>query len=300
MARVEELIALVSKTTIPVLVLGETGSGKGLVAEAIHQRSARAGGPFVRINCAALSETLLETELFGHERGAFTGAHAAKRGLLEAASGGTVFLDEAGDMPAGVQAKLLHALEQNEVMALGALKPRSIDVRFVAATNRDVAALVAEGRLRQDLYFRLNGVTIRVPPLRERPEDIASLARAFVEEASARMNRPAPLITDEAMKVLVAYPWPGNVRELRNAMVRASLFAAEKIGVEHFDLGSVASVARSAPEGPLHAQVRDLEKQRIVEALQRCGNNQVETAKVLGIARGTLRSRMKELGLLPK
>jgi DNA-binding NtrC family response regulator len=301
MARVEELVGLVAPTPIGVLVLGETGVGKGLVAETIHRRSPRALGPFVRVNCAALAETLLESELFGHERGAFTGALQSKPGLLEAANGGTILLDEVGDMPAATQAKLLHALEHNEVTRVGAVKPRPIDVRFIAATNRDLQALVAEGKFRQDLYFRLNGVTVKVPPLRERRLETPSLARAFVAEACARMGRPPATITDEAMHLLVSYDWPGNVRELRNAIVRAALFAKSgRIGAEHFEIAAPAPAASPAPAsgGKLRPQVRELERQRILDALERCGHNQVAAAKALGIARGTLRSRMKELGLL--
>jgi DNA-binding NtrC family response regulator len=302
MARVEELVGLVAPTPIGVLVLGETGVGKGLVAETIHRRSPRAAGPFVRVNCAALAETLLESELFGHERGAFTGALQSKPGLLEAANGGTILLDEVGDMPAATQAKILHAVEHNEVMRVGSIKPRSIDVRFIAATNRDLQELVAEGQFRQDLYFRLNGMTIRVPPLRERRLETPSLARAFVAEACVRMGRPPATLTDEAMRLLLSYEWPGNVRELRNAMVRAALFAQKgRIGVEHFEIAPSAAPAShgaGGSGGKLRSEVRELERKRILDVLERCGNNQVAAAKALGIARGTLRSRMKDLGLL--
>jgi transcriptional regulator with PAS, ATPase and Fis domain len=304
MGRVAELIAMVAPTAIPVLILGETGVGKGLVAQTIHGRSPRESGPFVRVNCAALAETLLESELFGHERGAFTGAQQAKPGLLEAASGGTILLDEVGDMPAATQGKLLHALEHGEVLRVGSIKPRPVDVRFLAATNRDLKAMIATGRFREDLFFRLNGVTILVPPLRERPSEIPSLARAFVKEACAQLGKPPAPITDEATQLLLEYDWPGNVRELRNAMVRAALFAQlGPIGARHFefDRGAYVPKAQAATtDGPLRAEVRELERQKIVAALERCGHNQVAAAKALGIARGTLRSRMKELGLLGK
>jgi DNA-binding NtrC family response regulator len=275
-ARAEELVDQVAPTSVAVLVLGETGVGKGLVAETIHRRSPRGAGPFVRVDCAALAESLLESELFGHERGAFSGAQQAKPGLLEAASGGTILLDEVGDMPSATQAKLLHVLEHNEVLRVGSVTPRPIDVRYVAATHRDLQTLVDEGSFRRDLFLRLNGASIRVPPLRERRSEIPSLARAFVSEACVRMGRPPAAITDEAMRLLVSYGWPGNVRELRNAMVRAALFAQSgRIGV------------------------RELERQRILEALERCGRVQAAAARALGIARSTLRSRMKRLGLLP-
>jgi DNA-binding NtrC family response regulator len=302
MARVYETVGRVAASTLPVLLLGETGVGKGVVASAIHRRSPRAQRPFVRVNCAAIAESLLESELFGHERGAFTGAAQAKPGLLEAASSGTILLDEIGDVPVATQAKLLHSLEHNEVLRVGSVKPRPIDVRVVTATNRDLPALVAAERFRQDLFFRLNAVTVLVPPLRERPTEIRALAGAFVEEASARMGRPAPAVTDGAMKLLLAYQWPGNVRELRNAMVRATLFAeGGKIGEEHFELASPATAAGgpSPAPGTLRAHVRAVERQRILDALDRCRNNQVETARALGISRGTLRSRMRELGMLP-
>jgi transcriptional regulator with PAS, ATPase and Fis domain len=311
MARVYETVGRVAASNLSVLLLGETGVGKGVVAEAIHHRSPRAARPFVRVNCAAIADSLFESELFGHERGAFTGAAHAKPGLLEAADSGTILLDEIGDMPLPAQAKLLHALECNEVLRVGSVKPRPIDVRVVAATNRDLLALVAAERFRQDLFFRIDGVTISIPPLRERATEIRALARAFVEEASARIGRPAPKISDGAMNVLLTYHWPGNVRELRNAMVRAVLLSqGGSIGQEQFQLSTEAAPGRSAAAsrrgissgcGPrtLRARVRELEKQQIVEMLDRCQNNQVETARRLGISRGTLRNRMRELGLLP-
>jgi transcriptional regulator with PAS, ATPase and Fis domain len=296
-ARLDDLVATVAPADIPVLLLGETGVGKGVTAEAIHRQSKHAAGRFVRVNCAALADALLESELFGHERGAFTGAVQAKPGLVEAASGGTLLLDEVGDMPLATQAKLLHVLEHGEVLRVGALTPRPVDVRFVAATNRDLEARVADGRFRQDLYYRLNGVSITIPPLRERSSEIAGLAASFVDEACARMGRPLLGMTDAALDLLTRHDWPGNVRELRNAVLRAALFArGDRIGVEHFDLP--AGPERLASGGVLRGDVRDLERRRIVEALARSGDNLSETARTLGIARGTLRSRMKELGLV--
>jgi DNA-binding NtrC family response regulator len=304
MARVYESVEKVASTNVPVLLLGETGVGKGIVAEAIHRRSLRAARPLVRVNCAALADSLIESELFGHERGAFTGASAAKEGLLEAADGGTLLLDEIGDMPLGAQAKLLHVLEHGEVVRVGSVKPRTVDVRILTATNHDLEALAASGRFRTDLLFRINAVTLHIPPLRERPSELASLARAFADEASARMGRPAPAITDAAMRLLLAHPWPGNVRELRNAMVRAALFAQHgTISVEHLGLPAQKAslqVPRAADDPRvLRHEVRALEQRRIVEALEQCGQNQVRAARELGISRGTLRTRMRELGLLP-
>lgn len=299
MTAVHELVNLVAKTTIPVLLLGETGVGKGVIAEGIHKRSGRHGASFLRLNCAAIPEPMLESELFGHERGAFTGATDAKPGLLEAASGGTVLLDEIGDMPLAAQAKLLHALDHDEVLRVGALKPRPIDVRFIAVTNRDLLADIDVGKFRQDLYFRLNGVTITVPPLRERQSEIPFLARSFVAEASSRIGCAPVEITSAALERLQAHAWPGNVRELRNVMIRATLFArGGRIGVEHFE-PAASGVVQPRAATALRGQVRDLELRRVAEALAECGQNQVEAAKRLGISRNTLRSRMKELGLLP-
>jgi transcriptional regulator with PAS, ATPase and Fis domain len=300
MARMEELIELVSGTTVPVILMGETGAGKGVVAETIHRRSARAAAAFVRVNCAALAEGLFESELFGHEKGAFTGAVHSKPGLLEAAHGGTILLDEVGDMPASIQAKLLHAVEHGEVLRVGSIKPKPVDVRFISATNHDLPKLVEEGRFRRDLFFRINGATILVPPLRDRRSEIPQLARSFATEASTRLHCAQVTISDAALALLSAYDWPGNVRELRNAMVRAVLFARGGcIGVEHFELASPRASDHTLESSALRSQVRELEKSRIVDALERCNHNQVATAKALGIARGTLRSRMRELGLLP-
>jgi transcriptional regulator with PAS, ATPase and Fis domain len=253
------------------------------------------------LNCAAIPETLLENELFGSERGAFTGASGPKPGLLESANGGSVLLDEVGDVPLAIQAKLLHALDHEEVMRVGALRPRAIDVRFIAATNRNLDELVADGRFRQDLLFRLNGMTITIPPLRERGSELAALVRTFIAEASARLGHSEVGISEDALSRLALHEWPGNVRELRNVIVRAVLFArGGRIGVEHFEPAQVPTPSTRPGAGNLHGAVRELEHARIAEALEQCGHNQVETAKRLGISRGTLRSRMKELGLLPR
>ncbi len=234
MRAVEQLIDLVARSDLGVLLLGETGVGKTVAAEAIHARSLRARGPLLRLNCAALPEALLEGELFGYERGAFTGATSAKAGLLETASSGTVLLDEIGEMPLATQAKLLTVIESREVQRLGSLKPTRIDVRFLAATNRDLLARAGEGQFRLDLYYRLNGISIVIPPLRERTREIPSFATRFLEEAAAKVRRRAPRLSSEALGVLIRHPFFGNIRELRNTMERAFVLATGGVvGPEH-------------------------------------------------------------------
>ncbi len=225
---VRELYRLVSRVApsdLNVLLLGETGVGKEVFAEAIHAASLRAAGPLVRVNCAALSESLLESELFGHERGAFTGAHQRRLGLLETAIGGTVFLDEIGELSAAMQSKLLRVLEQRELTRLGGVEPIRLDVRFISATNRPLAHEVSAERFRRDLYFRLNGLSLHIPPLRERRAELLPLARRFVEQAAVAQARPPPALSLEAVARLEAHDWPGNLRELRQTIERAVLIA---------------------------------------------------------------------------
>jgi transcriptional regulator with PAS, ATPase and Fis domain len=309
MSEVLRLIDLVANSDVSVVLLGETGVGKEVLAARVHAGSARASGPFVRINCAALADSLLESELFGHERGAFTGAVAAKAGLFESAEGGTIFLDEIGETPAATQVKLLRVLETREVMRVGGLKPRAVDVRVVAATHRDLPERVAGGAFREDLWFRLNGMTIAIPPLRERKSEILPLAARFVREACARASRQEPAIAAEVRDRLVAYDWPGNVRELKTTMERAVVLAqGGQIDVEHVLLSapqqrsSTARVNRDTqPVMPAAASLPDavsaLEKQRIEEALRACNGNQTAAAKMLGISRRTLVYRLGALGL---
>jgi two-component system response regulator AtoC len=327
MVRLEALATRVAGGDISVLLLGETGVGKEVMAEAIHARSKRAEGPFLRLNCASLGETLLESELFGHEKGSFTGAVAAKPGLLETADGGTVFLDEVGEMPLATQAKLLRVIEDRQVLRVGGLRPRAIDVRFVAATHRDLADAVRRGAFREDLYFRLNGISLRVPPLRERVGEIDGLARRFVARAweRTRSAAPPPVLADEALAALRRHAWPGNVRELRNAIERAVLLCNDgEIRAAHLllddddgaeapaetarggtssrppapALGASASASASAGESPaLRREVDAFERARIVDALERCGGNQTQAARVLGISRRTLVARLGEYGI---
>ena len=295
MKRLYAMIDRVAPSELSVLLLGETGVGKEVVAEAIHLGSARAHGPFVRVNCAAIAESLVESELFGHERGAFTGASQAKRGILEAADGGTVFLDEVGELSRAVQAKLLRVLEEREVQRVGSLEPRAIDVRFVSATNRDLRAESEAGEFRSDLYFRLNGISLHVPPLRERREEIVPLAQRFARRVS---RDDAPRIAAATVTLLQRHDWPGNVRELRNAMERAAVLAGQSaIEPEHLP-PEIAGSEGAPPAGAgLRDEMLDLERRRIVEALERCDGNQTKAAELLGMPRRTFVKRLDEHGI---
>jgi transcriptional regulator with GAF, ATPase, and Fis domain len=311
MARLHELVAQVARSDIPVLVVGETGAGKEIIAAAVHRTSARAEGPYVVLNCAALAESLLESELFGYEKGAFTGATQAKRGLIEAADGGSVLLDEIGEMPLATQAKLLRALENGELVRVGAVKPQRVDVRFIAATNRDLPAMVREGRFRRDFYYRLNGITIPVPPLRQRRAEIAPLARYFLAQAAGRMGRTAPMLAPAVVAILEAHAWPGNVRELKHVVDRAvALCRGDELQIEHviLDAEPAGEPARSssptpppspAPQnaGRLMRLDPETERRLIVEALEQAGGHQGRAAEILGISRRTLISRLDEYGV---
>ncbi|HUH05434.1 MAG TPA: sigma 54-interacting transcriptional regulator [Kofleriaceae bacterium] len=249
MQHLHRMIERIAQSTINVLILGETGVGKEVMAERLHRKSPRAEQPFVRLNCAALSETLLESELFGHERGAFTGATSKKRGLLETAEGGTVFLDELGELPLSIQAKLLRVIEERRVLPVGGLKSTPIDVRLVAATNRDLEACIKSGLFREDLYFRLNGFSLVIPPLRQRPSELDGFISMFLSEACARLERPVePQVSAEARALLRRYSWPGNIRELRNVIERAVVLATgDEILPEHLPVEKMrATFATSA------------------------------------------------------
>jgi two-component system, NtrC family, response regulator AtoC len=309
---------LAARGPISVLLLGETGVGKEMLALEIHRTSPRASGPFVALNCASLADSLLESELFGHEKNSFTGATHAKPGLLETAGGGTVLLDEIGDIPLATQVKLLRVIEERKVTRVGGRVAIPIDVRFVSATHRDLEGEAQRGGFRQDLLFRLNGVTLEIPPLRERKAELEVLASVFLEGAAHALGRPTPRIAPAALGALLAYEWPGNVRELRHAMERAALMCAgEEVALEHLPprvaavggrgparvASTLASSSAVAPSGA-HASgdlreerrvaVEDIERRQIEDALARCGGNQTAAAALLGISRRTLVARLAQ------
>jgi len=316
MQRVYDLATRAAGSDISVLILGETGVGKEVMAETIHRRSPRAEHPFLRLNCAALPESLLEGELFGHERGAFTGAHAAKVGLLESTDRGTVFLDEIGELALGTQAKLLRVLEERTVIRLGATKPRHIDVRFVTATNRDLGREVKAGRFRGDLYYRISGLVVRIPPLRLRRAELQPLALHFLRVFCERSGHPTPRLSPGAVEVLHSYDWPGNVRELRNVMERAALLSNDhEIGREHVMLEPPVPEEEEVEDDDFDAvtKVMDVldpsqppslgdaegvsERDRVIRALEACGGNQTRAAKMLGVSRRTLINRLEAFQL---
>jgi transcriptional regulator with AAA-type ATPase domain len=290
MVELERVLERTAKSDLTVLLLGETGAGKEVMAERVHRLSPRRARPLLKLNTAALPETLLESELFGHEKGAFTGALKDKPGLLETAAGGTVFLDEIGDLPERLQVKLLRVLEERAVWRVGGLSPRPIDVRFVAATHRDLDAAVAEGKFRQDLYFRISAVSIVIPPLRQRSAEIPELARQFAAQAAERFGVAAPRLSPAALDELLRYAWPGNIRELRNVVERAvCLCTGREIGVEQLPLEKLRRQQV--------AERSDPERARIIEALEEFAGNQTHAAKKLGISRGTLVARLRSLGI---
>lgn len=305
MQKVEELIRKVAPSEATLLITGESGTGKELAARAAHALSRRAGGPFVAINCGALPESLLESELFGHEKGAFTGADKAHQGLLRQASGGTIFLDEVGEMPLAMQVKLLRVLQQREVMPVGGKKPMPLDCRIIAATNRNLAKEVEAGNFREDLYYRLNVVNIKMPPLRDRGEDIELLANKFAKRFAKLNQRELMGITQAAMEMLKSWHWPGNVRELENTIERAIvLMPGEYVGLRELperlrlnaknsqqpDCAITPLANAGLPEIPT---LEEVEKQVVLATLKRFDNNKTEAAKALGITRKTLHAKLK-------
>jgi DNA-binding NtrC family response regulator len=292
MRQVMSMVEKVAQSDVTVLIRGESGTGKELVAEAIHQRSPRSKGPLVAVNCAALTETLLESELFGHEKGAFTGAIKTKLGRFELAQGGTVFLDEIGDVSPALQAKLLRVLQEKKFLRVGGTETIAVDVRLIAATNRDLEQAIAQGRFREDLYYRLSVFPIVVPPLRERPEDVLPLVSHFLEDHGRNLEE----IDKKALEQLKSYRWPGNVRELENVIERAVILAGGvRIGLSH--LPFLAPGETSADISGDDLNLEELEKVSILKALEKAGGNKAEAARLLGITRRTLYSRMERLGL---
>jgi DNA-binding NtrC family response regulator len=294
MLRTLDLARRVAKVDSTVLITGESGSGKERLARFIHDESARTAGPFLAINCAAVPETLLESELFGHARGSFTGASQDRAGLFEAANGGTLLLDEIGDVPTAMQVKLLRVLQEREVRRVGENRARPINARVLAATNRDLLADVHGARFRQDLYYRLRVVELVVPPLRERREDILPLARQLVAGAAKRFGKKVPALTPDATNLLLRYAWPGNVRELENALERAvALMQSERIGIDDLP----PEVGSSAPAIPAAGEVRPLEeveRDYIAAALRASGGNRAKAAEKLGIGAATLYRKLKQ------
>ena len=300
-----EMVEKVAHTeSATVLLQGESGTGKDLVARAIHARSSRKDQPFLEINCTALPEQLVEAELFGHERGAYTDARERKKGLAELADGGTLLLDEIGDMPLGAQAKLLRFLEDSRFRRLGGTVDIQVNVRVIAATNQELGRSVEEGRFRSDLYYRLKVVDLHIPPLRERPEDCAPLALYFVEQLARDLKREPPTLTPDAIRVFEAYSWPGNVRELRNVLERAIILEdTQEIRPEHLPVeirgsaqppGGGDGIIRLPAEGLC---MEDIERNVIEQALTRTGGNVAHAARLLGLSRDTLRYRMKKYDL---
>ena len=319
MQRVKGMAARAAASVINVMILGETGVGKEVLARLIHRMSPRAGKPFLALNCAGLSQSLIESELFGHERGAFTGAVGAKIGLLESANGGTVFLDEVGEMPLPMQAKLLRVIEAREVLPVGGVRSRAINVRFVSATNRNLEVAVERGDFRRDLHFRLNVMTLSVPPLRERVDEIPALVDTFLTEISEQSGRATVDVSPEAMACLLGYGWPGNIRELKNILERAFVLCdGDVIGTQHLPLDKMKrddATTTAAPGRPVVTPVpggpaplpphlpplpdprKTAERQRILDALAECASNQTRAAELLGMPRRTLVYKLDYYGI---
>jgi nitrogen regulation protein NR(I) len=317
MRAVYEVIAKVADSPSTVLITGESGTGKELVAQALHRGSSRRERPLIKVNCAAIPKDLVESELFGYEKGAFTGAVGSKPGRFELADGGTLFLDEIGEIPVEMQVKLMRALQESEFERVGGIKTLHVDVRLIAATNRDLKALIAEGRFREDLYYRLAVVPIALPPLRERKDDIPALVQHFIEKYDRRLGKRVERADDEALELLMRYGWPGNIRELENLMERSVLFADGPViaadtlpdTLRERPAGAAVPIAAVGPLGAIAAPsgasmkeiVRqaqaDLERELIARALEETGGNVTRAAKRLQISRKSLQVKMKELGL---
>ena len=308
MERVRHVVDQVAPTSMTVLITGESGTGKDVVARLIHERSHREGRPFVAVNCAALPEGVLESELFGHEKGAFTGAIAAKTGLFEQANGGSIFLDEIGNISPNMQAKLLRVLQEHEVKPVGSTRSIKVDIRVLSATNRDLKELVDEGKFREDLYYRLNILTIPIPPLRERSEDIPSLVWHFVKKYAREFRKDISKVSAEAMNLLVSHNWPGNVRELENTMERAILLSSGKIidpsnlpeniaapGEEDsFDIPRTSDELKELKKELRRKSIEDIERLFVTEALKRNEWNASKAAEDVGMLRPNFQALMKK------
>ena len=298
MQRLFKLVQQVARSRATVLIHGETGTGKELIAAAVHHGSARKDGPFVRLNCASLAETLLESELFGHERGAFTGAHSRRQGRFEQAAGGTLFLDEISEVPLPLQVKLLRFLQEREFERVGGNETISVDVRVVVATNRDLVEMVKEGRFREDLYYRLNVVQLDVPPLRARRSDVPLLAEHFLRKHAEANDLPVTRLSESALRALLAYPWPGNVRELENAIERAVVLAeGEAVEDEHLPVLTRSEQLDNVGVLVPGLTLAEVERMAIMQALEAASGSTQRAAELLGISQRKIQYRIKEWGL---
>lgn len=305
MVRLLETVAQVAPSEATVLISGESGTGKELIASAIHYNSSREKGPFIKINCAALTETLLESELFGHEKGAFTGAERRKEGRFRQAHGGSLFLDEVSEMPPPMQVKLLRVLQEREITRVGGEDVIKVDVRLIAATNRDLSEQIKEGRFREDLYYRMNVVSLRMPLLRERREDIPLLANSFIEKFSEKNRKSISGITPQAMDRLYRYDWPGNVRELMNViergvvLTRSDYLGTEDLSIMPTSFGATAGDPLLPDDLLLDMPLEKVERMTILNTMRSAGGNKSESARRLGITRKTLHKKLKKYGVMP-
>ena len=300
MQQLREMVGKVARSQAPVHISGESGTGKELVARLIHESGPRREGPFVPVNCGAIPTELMESELFGHKRGSFTGAVADKKGVLQSAEGGTLLLDEVADLPLHMQVKLLRVIQEKAARPVGEQRETPVDVRILSATHKNLAALVAEGAFREDLYYRINVIELRVPALRERTEDIPELAETILRRLARRLKVEPPALTEDAIHALTHYPFPGNVRELENILERAiALSGGKSIAASDLQLreAPVSVATASAEPGPLGEQLEDIERDAIVKALEQTRYNKTAAAKLLGMSFRALRYRIKKLGL---